>query len=115
MKMLIRDALTNGRFPTFIAHADDIGMGLAICELRQYPGQPRPSVAIHVLEVEEKFRRQGVATALIERVKDFARSHNAAIIELVMKDDNEAAQLYAGLDFEVCNDIKYYILTLDTQ
>jgi ribosomal protein S18 acetylase RimI-like enzyme len=112
----IRNALTEGRFPTFIAEEDGNGMGLAICEVRFYPAQPRPSVAIHVLEVEEQYRRCGVATALIGRVKEFARSNNAVIIELVASHTNLAAlKFYVGLEFEDREDVRYYTLALDTK
>ena len=61
--------------------------GLTAYELRKFE-QPRSEIYIYDLAVYEKYRRQGVATALIEQLKPIARDRGAWVI-IVQADQND--------------------------
>lgn len=71
--------------------------GLAGYELRKFE-QPRSELYIYDLAVREPYRRRGIATALIERVKQVARDRGAWTV-YVQADlgDDPAIALYSGL------------------
>jgi aminoglycoside 3-N-acetyltransferase I len=86
---------------TFIAIAatkgDEVVGGLAAYVLRKFE-QARSEIYIYDLAVDEAYRRQGVASALIERLKDEARTRGAYVI-YVQADygDDAAVALYTKL------------------
>ena len=88
---------------TFIAIAAMEGSsvigGLAAYELRKFE-QPRSEIYIYDLAVSAAHRRQGVATALIERLQEIAARHGASVI-FVQADtgpeDAAAIALYSKL------------------
>ncbi|WP_072396620.1 AAC(3)-I family aminoglycoside N-acetyltransferase [Hyphomicrobium sp. CS1GBMeth3] len=86
---------------TFIAIAalrDGVVIGgLAAYELKKFE-QPRSEVYIYDLAVRDDFRRQGVATALISRLKEIAHARGAYVI-FVQADlvDDPAITLYTKL------------------
>ncbi len=53
--------------------------GLAAYELKKFE-QKRSEIYIYDLAVDKQHRRQGVATALIEKVKDIARARGVYVI-----------------------------------
>ena len=58
-------------------------------------------LAVDSVEVDEKHRRQGLATALMWKVLELARSHGVDSVELVVNADNgEAKGLYEKVGFE---------------
>lgn len=86
---------------TFIAvaalHGDDIVGGLAAYVLPKFE-QARSEVYIYDLAVAEAFRRQGIATAMIEALKGRAAARGAYVI-FVQADhgDDPAIALYEKL------------------
>lgn len=71
--------------------------GLAGYELRKFE-QPRSELYIYDLAVREPYRRRGIATALIERVKWMARERGAWMIYVQADlEDSPAIALYSGL------------------
>jgi aminoglycoside 3-N-acetyltransferase I len=71
--------------------------GLAAYELKKFE-QPRREIYIYDLAVDEAHRRMGIATALIEELKEIARARGAYVI-FVQADwgDDPAIALYEKL------------------
>jgi aminoglycoside 3-N-acetyltransferase I len=71
--------------------------GLAAYELRKFE-QERSEIYIYDLAVAQSYRREGIATALIEELKQIARSRGAYVI-FVQADhgDDPAIALYTKL------------------
>ncbi|MGQ4878959.1 AAC(3)-I family aminoglycoside N-acetyltransferase [Billgrantia sp. LNSP4103-1] len=86
---------------TFIALAacrgDDVVGGLAAYELQKFE-QERSEIYIYDLAVAQAYRRRGIATALIERLKTMAAQRGAYVI-YVQADlgDAPAIELYSKL------------------
>jgi aminoglycoside 3-N-acetyltransferase I len=87
--------------PHFIAIAalrgDEVIGGLAAYQLEKFE-QERSEIYIYDLAVAEPYRRQGIATALIEALKPVARERRASVI-FVQADpgDDPAIRLYQSL------------------
>ncbi len=94
----LADILTNASFIALAALSDDrvIG-GLVAYELKKFE-QARSEIYIYDLAVSEAYRRQGIATALIEYLKPVAAKKNAWVI-YVQADhgDEPAIALYRKL------------------
>jgi len=90
----------SAKFTAFLAEHGDRAIGMAVYSLRSHPGWAGPTIYLHDIIVEAAFRRQGVASALLARVARLAVELNAAMIELVVRDDNPARQFYRKLGFE---------------
>lgn len=94
----LRDLLSS---PMFIAVAATVGEqvvgGLAAYVLRKFE-QARSEIYIYDLAVDDAHRRQGIATALIEALKQVARERGAYVI-FVQADhgDDPAIALYTKL------------------
>ncbi len=75
------EALLGGdQFIGVIAESGDAIVGaLAAYELKKFE-QKRSEIYIYDLAVDENHRRQGIATALIEKVKDIARERGVYVI-----------------------------------
>ena len=86
---------------TFIAVAASKGgtvvAGLAAYELRKFE-QERSEIYIYDLAVDEKYRRRGIATGLINKLREIAREKGAWVI-YVQADhgDDPAIKLYESL------------------
>lgn len=90
--------LARGEFIPLVAMSgDEMAGALAAYELVKFE-QARSEVYIYDLAVRERWRRKGVATALIEALKPIARSCGAWVI-YVQADppDAPAVALYDGL------------------
>ncbi|HEX6852231.1 MAG TPA: AAC(3)-I family aminoglycoside N-acetyltransferase [Candidatus Polarisedimenticolaceae bacterium] len=94
----LRGLLAN---PTFLAiagldHAEVVG-GLAAYVLPKFE-RARSEIYIYDLAVAESHRRRGIATAMIERLKELAPRHGAWVI-YVQADhgDDPAIELYSKL------------------
>ncbi|MCB5203466.1 AAC(3)-I family aminoglycoside N-acetyltransferase [Neorhizobium sp. T786] len=76
---------------------DEVVGGLVAYELQKFERQ-RLEIYIYDLAVDEKHRRRGIATALIEHLRDIARARDAWII-YVQADygDDPAITLYTKL------------------
>jgi aminoglycoside 3-N-acetyltransferase I len=77
--------------------ASEVVGGLAAYELRKFE-QERSEIYIYDLAVSASHRRRGIATALIEKMKTFARKRGAYVI-YVQADygDDPAIALYSKL------------------
>nr|WP_163502970.1 AAC(3)-I family aminoglycoside N-acetyltransferase [Halomonas socia] len=87
--------------------------GLAAYELKKFE-RPRSEIYIYDLAVAEAHRRQGVATALIERVKQIAvqRGVHAVFVQADTEEEDQAAiALYSKLGSR--EDVLHFDITLD--
>ncbi len=81
-----------------VAHLDDEPAGLAWGVQLRYP-TGRLVTYLHELDVVERFRRRGVATALVRHAMDLARERGSTRFWLSTGGHNEGAQaLYESLD-----------------
>ena len=55
-----------------------------------HPDKPQPEMFLYELGVEEPFRRQGVATALMQRLVDLCRERGCGEMFVLTDDDNAA-------------------------
>ncbi len=86
------------RYISLIVYIDNIVIGgLAAYELKKFE-QKRTEVYIYDLAVANKYRRKGIATALIEKLKYIAKSRGAWVV-FVQADyvDEPAVRLYTKL------------------
>lgn len=90
--------LRKDTFIAIVAVADDkVVGGLAAYVLEKFE-QERSEIYIYDLAVSEKHRRRGIATGLIDRLREMAPSYNAWVI-YVQADppDEPAVKLYESL------------------
>jgi len=87
----------DGVFALVALVADDVVGGLVAYELQKFE-QARSEIYIYDLAVAESYRRQGIATALIERLRGIAAGRGAWVI-YVQADygDDPAIALYEKL------------------
>ena len=94
----LQELLSNGTFIAIaaLAGAEVVG-GLAAYTLPKFE-QPRNEIYIYDLAVDAGHRRQGIATAMIEELKQLARAKGAYVI-YVQADygDDAAIALYSKL------------------
>ena len=65
---------------------------------------------LHALVVDQNFRRQGVARALMQHAGQWAEKHNCAKLMVVTTEANVAAtSLYTSLEFQLVNKYHYRI------
>ena len=65
---------------------------------------------LHALVVDQNFRRQGVARALMQYAGQWAEKHNCAKLMVVTTEANAAAtSLYTSLEFQLVNKYHYRI------
>ena len=77
--------------------AAEVVGGLCAYELRKFE-QPRSEIYIYDLAVHEDHRRQGIATALIERLREMAAERGAWMIFVQADEgDDPALALYESL------------------
>ncbi|MGL1930391.1 MAG: GNAT family N-acetyltransferase [Desulfotalea sp.] len=114
-KEFFQNLLTNNEANTFIAiNAEDEVMGF----VNLYPSYStlalRKIWILNDLGVSAKFRRMGVAQALIAEVIGFAKTSGAIRIELKTEITNRSAQkLYSEIGFAIDNDNIYYKVPLE--
>ena len=102
---------------TFIAIAalknNQVVGGITAYELKK-PEQPRSEIYIYDLAVSAQHRREGIATALIEKVKEIAAERGAYVI-FVQADttpkDEPAIALYSKLGKR--EDVLHFDITVD--
>jgi ribosomal protein S18 acetylase RimI-like enzyme len=109
-----RDAFgAKARFTIFVAdHAGRV-IGMAICADRYFPGWVGVNIALLDLCVEADYRGHGVGAALLARVAEFAKSRDAAMIELTMRVGNRAAHLYERVGFMDVTEVRNYVIAGD--
>ena len=92
------ELLADPGFVALLAVSNDEAVGaLAAYELRKFERE-RSEIYLYDLAVAETHRRQGIATAMIERLKEIARARGAYVV-FVQADygDDAAIALYAKL------------------
>jgi len=97
-KQYLEELLAGNSFICLVAISNSKIIGaLAAYELKKFE-QQRSEIYIYDLAVYENFRRQGVATALIEHLKPIAKERGAWVI-YVQADyiDEPAVKLYSKL------------------
>ncbi len=112
----MRERLTKQDSTVFLALSDhDSAMGF----IQLYPsftsvGMKRIFI-INDLFVDEHYRKQGVATALMEKTKEFAIEQGAAKVTLRTQVNNKSAQtLYGRLNYQKETEFITYELKLPT-
>lgn len=90
--------LDKEHFITLVAmHSNQVVGGLVAYELHKFE-QPRSEIYIYDLAVEKSFRRRGIATELINALKQIAEQRQAYVIFVQADDGDEPAiQLYEKL------------------
>lgn len=86
-----------GPHPGFTAYVAEFGtavVGMATCSRRTITGWNGPVVFLQDLFVEPAHRRRGIAEALMARVAAIARELGSPIVELTVRADNGAAQMF---------------------
>ena len=93
-----KDFLVDPQTFALVAHLDDEPAGLAWGVQLRYP-TGRLVTYLHELDVAERFRRRGVASALVGHAMALARERGSTRFWLSTGGHNEAAQaLYESLD-----------------
>lgn len=93
-QVLARLAATRGIEMTFLAEVDGQVAGLACLRLVPYMSDDRPYAELTELYVGEAYRRQGVASALLQRVEALARARGAVQLLLLTGLANTEAQTF---------------------
>ncbi|MBZ2188496.1 AAC(3)-I family aminoglycoside N-acetyltransferase [Alcanivorax sp. JB21] len=76
----LKDLLARDYFVALVAmHGDEVAGGIAAYELKKFE-QARSEFYIYDLAVAAQHRRQGIATALIERLQQIAAERGAYVI-----------------------------------
>jgi len=106
-KLLAKDT-----FIVLAACVDDVVVGALAAYVLEKFEQERSEVYIYDLAVAESYRRRGIATALIERLKERARQIGAWVV-FVQADygDDPAVALYTKLG--VREDVMHFDLPLN--
>jgi ribosomal protein S18 acetylase RimI-like enzyme len=88
-------------FTAFVAEANDQAIvGMATCSRRTITGWSGPVIFLQDLIVEEEYRRQGIASALLARVGCYAHDLGSPIVELTVRADNAAQTFYRRHGFQ---------------
>jgi ribosomal protein S18 acetylase RimI-like enzyme len=101
VRVRLPDALRN--HPTsrvFLALADEVPVGLAVCFVGLSSFKARPLLNIHDLAVVPAWRGRGVGMALLKAVEAHARATGCCKLTLEVQDDNARARaLYERAGF----------------
>jgi GNAT superfamily N-acetyltransferase len=83
-------------FTGFVAEIEnpDRVIGMATCSRRTITGWNGPVVFLQDLFVDDDYRQQGIAAALVARVAAYARDLGSPIVELTVRADNPAEAFY---------------------
>jgi ribosomal protein S18 acetylase RimI-like enzyme len=111
----LRDGFgSQARFTAFIAEQEGAGIGMITCTERYYTGWPEPTIHVVDVFVEPGYRRRGVARALLGRVAALAIARGSPMIELTVRDDNPARNLYRRCGFQRVGHCVNYVAGLPT-
>ena len=109
----LKQLLGRETFISLVAHINNYVVGgLVAYELKKFE-QKRSEVYIYDLAVAEKYRRRGVASALINELRKIARARGAWVV-FVQADyeDDPAIKLYAK--FGVKEEVLHFDIPLET-
>jgi GNAT superfamily N-acetyltransferase len=90
----------NARFTAYIAEHEGAGIGMITCCERYYTGWPEPTIYVADMFVEPRYRRRGIARALLAQVAALAINRGSPMIELTVREDNPARNLYRHCGFQ---------------
>jgi ribosomal protein S18 acetylase RimI-like enzyme len=99
----------SAHYSAFVAEQQGRIVAMAICSDRWYAGWAGRALFVQDLFVEQAFRRQGIATALLACVAALATERGAAFVELTVREDNPARKLYRALGFERVRNCAIYV------
>ncbi len=106
----LRDAFgPNARFSAFVAEHDGVPVGMITCSERYYTGWPEPAIYVGDIFVELRFRRRGIARALLRHVAAHAIACGSPMIELTVRSDNTARDFYRRCGFQVVEECVNYV------
>jgi ribosomal protein S18 acetylase RimI-like enzyme len=104
----------NARFTAYIADHEGAAIGMITCSERYYTGWPEPTIYVVDIFVEPRYRRRGVARALLGRVAALAVARGSPMIELTVREDNPARKLYRRCGFHRVGHCVNYVAGLPT-
>jgi GNAT superfamily N-acetyltransferase len=96
-------------FTCVVAEQDGAVIGMAIYSLRRFPGWNGIAAFLHDLYVEPRFRRQGVARALVAQVAAGCLGCGVSFIELDVHAKNSARLFYARVGFAQVTECATYV------
>jgi ribosomal protein S18 acetylase RimI-like enzyme len=97
----LRDLFSpSAHFCTLLAECDGEIVGMLIYGEKFCPAWPDPIIYILDLFVEPVWRRHGVGTTLLQHVAGRAIRNNVPLMELNVREDNPARQLYSRAGFQ---------------
>lgn len=102
-----------GPAPSYTAHVAECEgqvIGIVIFNERRIAGWARPSIYVQDLYVEPQHRRRGLGRALLAGVAGVARDRDAVYVELNVRSENPARQLYHRTGFEMVPHCLVYVL-----
>jgi GNAT superfamily N-acetyltransferase len=99
-------------FTAFVAEAEyaEVVIGMATCSQRAITGWGGPVIFLQDLFVEPRYRKHGVANALVARVAAHARDLGSPIVELTVHADNSAQAFYQHNGFQHLPHCLTYVL-----
>jgi ribosomal protein S18 acetylase RimI-like enzyme len=106
------DRMQSGESVVFVAEADGAAVGFT--QLYPFPSSVRAAAqfVLNDLYVCPDARGKGIATALLETARDFAREAGAARLLLETAEDNPAQKLYERLGYVRETGFLHYALEL---
>ena len=84
--------LADDRHHLLIGYVGDQPAGFVTAVELFHPDKPQPEMFLYELGVEEPYRRQGVATALMQRLVDLCHERGCGEMFVLTDDDNAAGQ-----------------------
>ncbi|MFC2038209.1 GNAT family N-acetyltransferase [Chloroflexota bacterium] len=97
-----------------VSHTEDKLSGFLWAHVLQNPGNQYPKMFLYSIDVFDEFRRQGIASQLIEELKNIAQTYNCREMFLLTGKSNQAAMgLYRKTRGKVKNDAVFFIYDKD--
>ena len=109
----IKSLLDKNSFHVFAAISDNkVVGGLTAYDLEMYLKKEK-EMYLYDLAVDENYRRQGIARALIEKLKDHAKHNNVSTIFVeAHREDVEAIEFYKSLDADM-EDVCHFNISIE--
>ena len=111
----LTEAITTGPMRAFIARVDGEAAGIcliAICPASLALGE---FWMVRDVYVDPRWRRRGVARALLDAIRGAAEERGASRLTLQTEDDNDAAvRLYEGYGFRPVTGLRHLMLAVGT-
>lgn len=112
-RSFLKERLINKDSIIFIAYKDTIPCGFVQCYFNFSSLQLSPILVLNDLYICKEYRQQGIATLLLNKVKEFATESHIAYISLCTAQENKIAQsLYEKVGYKIDEQFIYYWLEL---